>query len=153
AKVTEPVATAVLGELTPTVAVKVTGVLKGVGFADELSMVLVPAAFTCRLPVEEPLRLESVVLAYVALEGGPPRPSDEVEYVALPVPSSVSVTFEPSSVNVTLPVGTPPPGDLAATWTVKPTFCPNTAWPDEGLTLTLVAVSAGLTTWLRAGPV
>jgi len=57
----------------------------------------------------------------------PPTDNAEVLSVATPEPSSIPVpsVVEPS-MNVTVPVGTPEPGALAATVAVNVTDCPKT---------------------------
>lgn len=101
---------------------------------------------------EEVLPLKFVSPAYTAVMECEPTVSVEVVNVAFPVPSSVWLpSVVVPSLNVTLPVGVPLPGELAVTVAVNVTACPNTVVPEDDVTR--VVLPSGFTTSLMAGEV
>jgi hypothetical protein len=77
-----------------------------------------------------------------------PTPSDEVEYVAWPVPFNVPVPrVVVPSLNVTVPVGMPVP-EAGVTFAVNVTLVPATGVVEEALIVVEVATAAGFTTRL-----
>jgi hypothetical protein len=116
-----------VGEVPPTVAVKVTDSLVTTGFALATSVVVVLPLFTTWPPESVPvLVVKFVSPEYTAVTTCVPAVSVAV-LPELAVPA-LNVTGEPkllpSIVNCTVPVGVPAPGAAADTVAVKLTDCP-----------------------------
>ena len=146
--VTLPAGTAVPGALATTVAVKVTDWPCLEGLSDEVTELVVPSLLTVCVKAEEVLGLKLALPLYVAVMEWEATASVEVLRVAWPAPSKVEVpNVEAPSLNVTVPVGTPP---LEVTVAVKVTGWLKT----EGLAeeLTVVVVEEAFCTVCRVLP-
>jgi len=73
--------------------------------------------------------------------------NDEVRKVASPLLSVPLPSVVAPSLNVTVPVGVPAPGDTALTVAVNVLVCPNTDGLDDEITA--VALLALLTVWVK----
>ncbi len=118
--VTVPVAVPLPGETAATVAVNVTDWPDTEGFAEDVSVVVVLAWFTVCDRAADVLVKKFVFPPYTAVMECEPTAKDDVEKVAWPAPFSVPVPMVAApSLNVTVPVAVPLPGDTAATVAVK----------------------------------
>ena len=97
------------------------------------------AAFTVRLKAVDVAVMKLLSPAYTAVTMCCPCVSAEVWSVARPLLSSVPVprVVEPS-MNVTVPVGVPPPGAIALTTAANVVAWPAVAGLGEALTVTVV---------------
>jgi hypothetical protein len=126
-KVTVPVFTvAVDGELAVTVPVKVTGWPKTAGFADELMVVVVLAAFTVCVREDEVLALKLASPPYDAVMVWLAAANVAIVNVVLPEVNIAVPRVEAPSRKVTLPVGVPVAGDTGLTVAAKVADWPNT---------------------------
>jgi hypothetical protein len=130
-----------------TVAVNVTDCPNVDAFGADVSVVVVVPLLTVCVSVVDVLLVKLPSPSYAAVMACDPAASVELENVAWPPALSVPVpNVVVPSLNVTVPVGVPLPGAVAATVAVNVTACPKTdGFTDE---VTDVLVAALFTVWV-----
>jgi hypothetical protein len=121
AKLTVPVG---VPEDAETTAVKVTSWPKTLGFAEEVSVIVVPGALTDSVNEAPLAALKLLSPLYEARMASCPTGKVEVVKLAWP-PLSVRTSGVPAAVTVTLPVGVPEFGGIGETVMTNVTGCPN----------------------------
>jgi hypothetical protein len=146
--VTVPVGVPAPGDTGATVAVNVTDWPKTAGFAEEVTLVVVAVWLTVWATTADVLAVKLVSPLYTAVMLWEPAPSDEVLNVAVPPPIVPVPKVVVPSLNVTVPVGIPAPGDTGTTVAVNVTDWPKSdGFNDE---VRPVVVFAWLTVWVTA---
>ena len=135
-KVTVPVGVLEPGAAAVTLAVKVTDWPKTEGFCEEPTTVAVAAVFTVCASAEEVLALKLPLPPYAAVMEWLATLSADVVKVAVPAVNVLAPNVVAPSLKVTVPIGVPDPGAVAATVAVKVTDWPNA----EGLAEEATAV-------------